>query len=81
MGHLGWINMQRHITFAKVMGEIETDYSEINVDEINKLIPLDDGWVLNQSNCRYIPPDNYTGESVYRWYSEIQNISQNSDMY
>ena len=55
-----WVIL-RDILHCKVTEKDQTSYPEINVNEINQLIPLHDGWSLNQSVCKYIPPDNYVG--------------------
>ena len=51
---------KRHVEMQNVIGNDNTLYAEINLDELNQLILLNDGWLLNQSNCKYIPPQTYT---------------------
>ena len=65
VGHLG--HSGRHVQFKNV---IETDgtisnETKINLNELNKIIKMDDGWYLNQSICKYIPPHNFTIPSDY----------------
>ena len=64
-GHLG--HDRRHIRVSDLriaQSERRPRETEVNLKELNILIPRNNGWYINQTDCRYIHiPDN-NGSSI-----------------